>query len=38
MWLAVGEVVVLRVAIGVPFRYGGGYGLWREGLYTAQTV
>lgn len=37
MWLAVGEVVVLRVAIGVPFRYGRGYGLGREGLYTAKS-
>lgn len=32
-----GEVVVLRVAIGVPFRYGRGYGLGREGLYTARS-
>lgn len=28
--------MVLRVAIGVPFRYGRGYGLGREGLYTAK--
>ena len=30
--------MVLRVAIGVPFRYGRGYGLGREGLYTADSV
>lgn len=28
--------MILRVAIGVPFRYGRGYGLGREGLYTAK--
>lgn len=27
--------MVLRVAIGVPFRYGRGYGLGRKRLYTA---
>lgn len=37
MWLAVGEVVVLRVAIEVPTRYGRGHGLGREGLYTAKS-
>lgn len=32
-----GEVVVLRVAIGVPTRYGRCYGLGRERLYTARS-
>lgn len=35
--LAVGEVVVLRVAIEMPTRYGRGHGLGREGLYTANS-
>lgn len=29
--------MILRVAIGVSFRYGRGYGLGREGLYTANS-